>query len=124
MSRPGSFRSRDFFAWPKHFVANAAVLTFIDPPSYGAHFSLLRWCRFLRDSMHSGVRTVNLYINQLQKKADFKEAIYAGDIFLNTELRAAKALCAFAQAFGVEEKSDLSLRGSASQIRMSLDTLA
>jgi hypothetical protein len=40
---------------------------------------------------------VNLYINQLQQKADFKEAIYAGDIFLNTQLRAAKELCAFAQ---------------------------
>lgn len=40
---------------------------------------------------------MNLYINQLQQKADFKEAIYAGDIFLNTQLRAAKELCAFAQ---------------------------
>ena len=40
---------------------------------------------------------MNLYINQLQKKADFKEAIYAGDIFLNTELTSAKELCAFAQ---------------------------
>lgn len=40
---------------------------------------------------------MNLYINQLQKKADFKEAIYAGDIFLNTELASAKELCAFAQ---------------------------
>jgi len=40
---------------------------------------------------------VNLYINQLQNKADFKEAIYAGDIFLNTQLRTASELCAFAQ---------------------------
>lgn len=40
---------------------------------------------------------MNLYINQLQKKADFKSAIYAGDIFLNTQLNAAKELCAFAR---------------------------
>lgn len=40
---------------------------------------------------------MNLYINQLQKKADFKESIYAGDIFLNTQLASAKELCAFAQ---------------------------
>ncbi|MEE3505307.1 hypothetical protein QN399_03335 [Pseudomonas sp. 10C3] len=40
---------------------------------------------------------MNLYINQLQKKNDFRNAIYAGDIFLNTDLNAPKDLCAFAR---------------------------
>ena len=40
---------------------------------------------------------MNLFINQLHKHTDFRSAIYAGDIFLNTELKAAKELCAFAQ---------------------------
>lgn len=40
---------------------------------------------------------MNLYINQLQHKADFKEAVYAGDVFLNTQLVAARELCSFAQ---------------------------
>lgn len=50
---------------------------------------------------------MNLYINQLQKKDDFRRAIYSGDIFLNTDLNAPKDLCAFAKesitaAFGGE----------------------
>jgi len=40
---------------------------------------------------------VNLYINQLQKKNDFRSAVYSGDIFLNTDLTAPKDLCAFAR---------------------------
>jgi hypothetical protein len=40
---------------------------------------------------------VNLYINRIQNKADFRQALYAGDIFLNTDLQAAKDLCAFAR---------------------------
>jgi hypothetical protein len=40
---------------------------------------------------------VNLYINQLNKKADFKERVYAGDIFLDTALQAPAELCAFAR---------------------------
>ena len=40
---------------------------------------------------------MNLYINQLQKKPDFRSAVYSGDVFLNTDLNASKALCAFAK---------------------------
>jgi len=40
---------------------------------------------------------VNFYVNQLQKKNDFRSAIYSGDIFLNTDLKAAKNMCAFAK---------------------------
>jgi len=40
---------------------------------------------------------VNLYINQLQKKRDFRDAVYSGDIFLNTDLQAPAQLCAFAR---------------------------
>ncbi|MDB5982941.1 MAG: hypothetical protein JWQ69_3956 [Pseudomonas sp.] len=40
---------------------------------------------------------MNLYINQLQKKNDFRSAVYSGDVFLNTDLNASKALCAFAK---------------------------
>ncbi|MBB5192262.1 hypothetical protein HNQ50_003003 [Silvimonas terrae] len=40
---------------------------------------------------------MNLYINQLQTKADFRRAIYSGDIFLNTRLQTAQDLCSFAQ---------------------------
>jgi hypothetical protein len=42
-------------------------------------------------------QTVNLYINQPQKKNDFRNAIYSGDIFLNTDLNAPKDLRAFAR---------------------------
>ncbi|WP_166363992.1 hypothetical protein [Pseudomonas akapageensis] len=40
---------------------------------------------------------MNLYINQVQNKENFRSAIYAGDIFLNTDLSAAKDLCALAK---------------------------
>ncbi|MCD5996847.1 hypothetical protein KDX38_03725 [Pseudomonas sp. CDFA 602] len=40
---------------------------------------------------------MNLYINQLQKKSSFRSSIYAGDIFLNTDLQAPAKLCAFAK---------------------------
>lgn len=40
---------------------------------------------------------MNLYINRIQAKADFRQALYAGDIFLNTDLQSAKGLCAFAR---------------------------
>lgn len=40
---------------------------------------------------------MNLYINQLQKKPDFRNAVYSGDIFLNTDLLAPAQLCAFAK---------------------------
>lgn len=40
---------------------------------------------------------VNFYINQLQHKKDFKESVYSGDIFLNTDLKAPKDLCEFAK---------------------------
>ncbi|MFC3944827.1 hypothetical protein CCU68_08055 [Pseudomonas gingeri NCPPB 3146 = LMG 5327] len=40
---------------------------------------------------------MNLYINQLQKKADFKEAIYSGSVFLDTQLAATRELCGFAK---------------------------
>jgi hypothetical protein len=50
---------------------------------------------------------VNLYLNQIQKKSDFRSAIYAGDIFLSTDLKAPKEICTFAKecitnAFGGE----------------------
>jgi hypothetical protein len=50
---------------------------------------------------------MNIYVNQIQKKPDFRSALYAGDIFLNTDLQAAKDMCAFARecisaAFGGE----------------------
>lgn len=38
---------------------------------------------------------MNVYVNQLQKKPDFRSKIYAGDIFLNTDLQAPAQLCAF-----------------------------
>lgn len=40
---------------------------------------------------------MNLYLNQLRKTADFKEAIYSGDIFLDTDLATAKELCGYAK---------------------------
>lgn len=40
---------------------------------------------------------MNLYINQLQKKPDFRNAVYSGDIFLNTDLLVPAQLCAFAK---------------------------
>ncbi len=40
---------------------------------------------------------MNLYINQLQKKPAFRERVYAGDIFLDTNLRSAHELCALAR---------------------------
>ncbi|MBD8494773.1 hypothetical protein IFR09_15110 [Pseudomonas syringae] len=40
---------------------------------------------------------MNLLINQVRKKPDFRHAIYAGDIFLDTDLKMAEALCAFAR---------------------------
>lgn len=40
---------------------------------------------------------MNLYINQLKKKADFRDRVYAGDIFLDTALQAPAELCAFAR---------------------------
>lgn len=40
---------------------------------------------------------MNLYINQLQNKRDFRDAVYSGDIFLNTNLQAPAQLCAFAK---------------------------
>ena len=40
---------------------------------------------------------MNLYLNQLQNKHDFKSSIYAGDIYLNTDLQATHALCRFAK---------------------------
>jgi hypothetical protein len=40
---------------------------------------------------------MNLYINQIQNKTEFKSAIYLGDIFLNTGLKSAKELCVFAK---------------------------
>jgi hypothetical protein len=40
---------------------------------------------------------VNLYINQLQNKKDFRNAVYSGDIFLNTNLQTSTALCEFAR---------------------------
>lgn len=40
---------------------------------------------------------MNLFVNQLQHKPDARHLIYSGDIFLNTDLRAAHALCAFAR---------------------------
>lgn len=40
---------------------------------------------------------MNLYLNQLQSKADFKSSIYAGDIYLNTNLQATHDLCRFAK---------------------------
>jgi hypothetical protein len=39
---------------------------------------------------------VNLYINQLKQKPEFRHSVYAGDIFLNTDLKATHALCSFA----------------------------
>lgn len=40
---------------------------------------------------------MNLYLNQLQNKHDFKSSIYAGDIYLNTNLQATHDLCRFAK---------------------------
>ncbi|WOE81208.1 hypothetical protein RZO07_08265 [Pseudomonas protegens] len=40
---------------------------------------------------------MNLYLNQLRKTANFKEAIYSGDIFLDTDLATAKELCGYAK---------------------------
>jgi len=40
---------------------------------------------------------VNLFINQLQNKKDFRKAVYSGDIFLNTNLQAPVDLCNFAR---------------------------
>jgi hypothetical protein len=41
---------------------------------------------------------VNLYINQIKNKTNFRNKIYAGDVFLETSLSAAHELCAFARA--------------------------
>lgn len=40
---------------------------------------------------------MDLYINQLQNKKDFRNSVYSGDIFLNTDLQAPAALCDFAR---------------------------
>jgi hypothetical protein len=40
---------------------------------------------------------MDLYINQLKNNQNFQTAIYQGAIFLNTDLQAAEALCAFAR---------------------------
>ena len=40
---------------------------------------------------------MNLFINQLQNKKDFRKAVYSGDIFLNTNLQAPVDLCNFAR---------------------------
>lgn len=40
---------------------------------------------------------MNFRVNQIRKQIDFRGAIYAGDIFLNTDLRSAKELCSLAR---------------------------
>jgi hypothetical protein len=44
-----------------------------------------------------GGLSVNLYVNQLKGKIGFREAIYSGDIFLDTDIGTAKDLCLFAR---------------------------
>lgn len=40
---------------------------------------------------------MNLFVNQISQKIDFKKSIYGGDVFLETRLSAAQDLCMYAQ---------------------------